>query len=247
MRLYSLNKYIHIRPLAIDWEVKSGEREKDKTLVDKKSTSGGIPAPSPSLHFWCWKNCVNSTQKSHTQSQRMATMREEFILWMDISLHPSSTSQRWWTFSPLFSFSSCSSNWSPLTSLTSQTKFRLLSTHTHRVSGGEQGGKKEVCTLGRLSLKGLLTRNSTKQNPSDHASALYYNMLCAVKFVVPFFCVSLFFYFWRSSSLEFFWFIIIIILFHIFCGALFWFSIALLKSLLVMSALMDLYHQNLWC
>ena len=44
-----------------------------------------------------------------------------------------------------------------------------------------------MCTLGRLSLKGLLTRNSTKQNPSDHASALYYNMLCAVKFVVPFF------------------------------------------------------------
>lgn len=88
MRLYSLNKYIHIRPLAIDWEVKSGEREKDKTLVDKKSTSGGIPAPSPSLHFWCWKNCVNSTQKSHTQSQRMATMRERssYCGWIFLSI-----------------------------------------------------------------------------------------------------------------------------------------------------------------
>jgi hypothetical protein len=191
--------------------------------------------------------CQLHPKESHTKSKNGDDEREEFILWMDISLHPSSTSQRWWTFSPLFSFSSCSSNWSPLTSLTSQTKFRLLSTHTHRVSGGERGGKKEVCTLGRLSLKGLLTRNSTKQNPSDHASALYYNMLCAVKFVVPFFLrFSLFLFLTFVFFGVFFWFIIII-LFYIFCGALFWFSIALLKSLLVMSALMDLYHQNLWC
>ena len=183
----------------------------------------------------------------HTQSQRMATMREEFILWMDISLHPSSTSQRWWTFFPYFLFLLVHQIDPPSLLWPVRPNFAFCR-HTHRVSGGERGGKEEVCTLGRLSLKGLLTRNSTKQNPSDHASALYYNMLCVQwNLSSLFFCVSLFFYFWRSSSLEFFFWFIIIILFHIFCGALFWFSIALLKSLLVMSALMDLYHQNLWC
>ena len=52
---------------------KSGEREKDKTLVDKKSTSGGIPAPLSFPPLFDAERIVSTPPKrvttTHTKSK----------------------------------------------------------------------------------------------------------------------------------------------------------------------------------